>query len=265
MRKLHALGYNLADNLLAAFAGAGYWPTPGDKILDFGCGTGGLVYALRDLGFDAYGFDIYDRVDYRKPDDSCYFGFSQKGMSATSDTRIDVETFRAPFSDNSFDIVISTSVLEHVMNLPSMITEVARLLNEKGFAYHLYPNKNVFIEPHMYIPFGSRIQSRWYFYLWALLGIRNDFQEEMSVKDVVESNLIYTKTGLRYYTRKELFETCAQHFGLVRFVDDVYYPGIKRSVFWRNRWNSLKDPYPLRALSRTLKMGSLLTASKYIK
>jgi SAM-dependent methyltransferase len=261
MRQLHRSGYDLADNLLAAFAGAGYWPEPGDKILDFGCGAGGLVYRLRDLGFDAHGFDIHDRVQYRDPADRRFFGFLEEENPDISDTRINPKTFRVPFDDSTFDVIVSTSVLEHVMDLRPMMRETARLLRPDGFGYHLYPNKGVFIEPHIYVPFGSRFQSKYYFYLWGLLGVRNEFQQGMSAKEVAKNNVFYTRTGLRYRTRKELFDTCAKYFGEVRFVDELYYPGVPKSTFWRNRLAALKDPHPLRALSRTLKMGSLLTAA----
>ena len=53
LRRLHPTGYDVADNLLTAMAQIGFWPEPGTRILDYGCGEGGLVYRLLDLGFDA--------------------------------------------------------------------------------------------------------------------------------------------------------------------------------------------------------------------
>lgn len=261
MKRFHASGYDVADNLLQAFAGAGYKLEPGDKILDLGCGAGGLVYRLRDLGFDAYGFDIHDRVRYRSPDDRRFFGFIENAAKGEghSNTLVERERFRIPFEDHFFDVVISTSVLEHVMDLPPVIAETARLLKPDGFAYHLYPNKGVFIEPHMYVPFGDRIQSWWYFYLWALLGVRNEFQQNMTARQVANANVQYCKTGLRYYSRGELFEICSFYFSRTRFVDDLYYPAIRRMDVFLTRLKALKAKHKFKTLSQALKMGSLLT------
>ena len=105
MRKLFADGYNLVDHLLTAVARCGYWLDPGTRILDFGCGAGGLVYDLRERGFDARGFDIHDYVKYRSPEDRELFCFSANAAMGWSDHRIDRATFRIPHDDRSFDLI----------------------------------------------------------------------------------------------------------------------------------------------------------------
>jgi cyclopropane fatty-acyl-phospholipid synthase-like methyltransferase len=35
---------------------------PGDQVLDFGCGDGTFVYALRALDYDAFGFGLFTAV-----------------------------------------------------------------------------------------------------------------------------------------------------------------------------------------------------------
>lgn len=268
MRRLHEGGYDVADNLLVAFAGCGYLLTPETRILDLGCGAGGLVYRFRDLGYEAYGFDIHDRVEYRDPLDRKFFGFIENPSSDTSNTVFDTRLFRIPFDDNSFDVVLSTSVLEHVMNLDLLMLETARVLRHGGFAYHLYPNTSVFVEPHVYIPFASRNHARWYLYLWALLGVRNEFQRDLTPSQAAEANVRFFREGLRYYSRAELAAVASRHFGVVRFVDDLYYPGIKDSVFRWNIWEAALAPGTLserlKAMSQSLKMGSLLTEDKRV-
>lgn len=266
MRQLHDGGYNVADNLLAAFAGAGFWPEPGDRILDFGCGEGGLVYGFRDRGFDARGFDIFARPRLRHPDDADFFRMApgreetpHPDMINIIDSRIDPALYRAPFEDASFDIIVSTSVLEHVIDLPPFLAETKRLLKPGGFAYHIFPNVDVFIEPHVYVPLSSRFQNRAWLHFWAMCGIRNDDQKKMSARETSKQNRRYFKTGLKYRNRKELFEICSCYFPVVRFVDDLYYPGVSRMTFWKNRWRGLMSDDPLKNISKALKMGSLLT------
>jgi SAM-dependent methyltransferase len=260
MRQLYQHGYDVADHFLAACAGAGYWLQTGDRILDFGCGGGALVYRFRDLGFDAYGFDIHKSVALRDPADARFFAFANGTNEYLSDMRIDRESFRIPFETATFDLIVSTSVLEHVLDLGPVMHETARLLKPSGFGYHLYPNRGVFIEPHIYVPLASRIQNRSWFYLWGLLGIRNEFQDGMTAREVMENNMLFARTGVRYRTRHQLRAICEEYFHTVRFVDDLFYPDTPKSAFWRNRWSALKDPRPFRALSATLKMGSLVTA-----
>ncbi len=74
------------------------------KVLDFGCGSGQLVDALLQLGFDAYGCDI-----------SAYWS----GEPSVAPERLHLISsmpYRLPFDDSIFDVVVSTSVLEHAQN-----------------------------------------------------------------------------------------------------------------------------------------------------
>src|SRR5436190_11234956 len=152
MRRLFADNkWDLADNLLVAFANCGYWPDENTKILDFGCGEGGLVYRLRDLGFPAFGFDIHDRVTYRDSSDRGFFGFVANPITDTSNTVVATKSLRLPFDDDAFDIIVSTSVIEHVMDLGPVMAEISRIMKPDGFAFHLYPRKCVTIEPHIFV------------------------------------------------------------------------------------------------------------------
>lgn len=219
MRKLYATGYDVADNLIVGIAQCGYWVTPGTKILDYGCGEGGLTYRFRDLGFDAYGFDIHSRVKYRDPSDMQYFGFIENPETDTSNMMIGEQALRLPFDDNSFDVVVSTSVLEHVMDLFPVMSEIARVLKPTGVAYHAYPSREMWVEPHMYVPLATRVQNWWWFYFWALLGIRNEYQEGVSAKETADRNLRYAKTGVRYPTREQVLYCCRHFFDYSRFAD----------------------------------------------
>src|SRR3954468_23086878 len=128
-RKLHADGWDVADWLLVGVLTAGYLPSKSDRILDYGCGAGGLVYRLRDLGYEAYGFDIHDRVDYRSEADRAWFRFISNDSSDTSNYVIDPAAFRIDFPTDTFDLVLSTSVLEHVIEIEPVMRETARVLN----------------------------------------------------------------------------------------------------------------------------------------
>lgn len=60
-----------------------------------------------------------------------------------------------PFDDNSFDIVISNHVIEHVPSQKLHISEIHRVLKEDGILYLATPNKFWFTDPHYKLFFIS--------------------------------------------------------------------------------------------------------------
>ena len=53
-----------------------------------------------------------------------------------------------PFDDNTFDVVVSNAVLEHVEDLSVTVREMARVTKESGINYHLYHNYYSFSGNH---------------------------------------------------------------------------------------------------------------------
>jgi 2-polyprenyl-3-methyl-5-hydroxy-6-metoxy-1,4-benzoquinol methylase len=77
----------------------------GIRVLDFGCGSGELVGRMVELGYDAHGCDIVPTPEWRSVASA-----SQRLW------QIHPAPYRLPFDDACFDIVVSTSVLEHARN-----------------------------------------------------------------------------------------------------------------------------------------------------
>lgn len=84
---------------------------PNAKILDLGCGNGGNKKYLESIGFR----NIVS-VDY---------------MSTGAEYLVDVH--RLPFADEIYDIVLTTSTLEHFYNPYIAFKEMSRILNPNGF------------------------------------------------------------------------------------------------------------------------------------
>jgi len=89
------------------------------KLLDVGCGIGNYTSLFKNKGLKTYGIDInFDFINFAKKNRKSYFlvGRSEK----------------LPFKKNKFDICICNSLLEHVRDWESIITEAKRILKPKG-------------------------------------------------------------------------------------------------------------------------------------
>lgn len=157
------------------------------RILDFGCGAGATVYAFHDRGFaNAVGFDIKDYVELRAPEhrDRFRIGFEQGGL--------------LPFASETFDLVISEEVFEHVHDQVPMWRELHRIMKPGGVAIHVFPGPYCLIEPHNYVPFGGVVAQYWWYKLWAILGVRNEFQTGLSAIETARRNTFRFVENLNY-------------------------------------------------------------------
>jgi SAM-dependent methyltransferase len=152
----------------------------GNRVLDYGCGAGNTVHSLNEGGYEAYGFDVIDYVD--KPSDRIVIGNPDK----------------LPFPDDHFDMVFSDQVFEHAFHQDRVFAELYRVTRPGGVHFHIIPAKWQLIEPHIYVPLGGLIKSRWWYRLWAIAGIRNEFQDGLSNKEIASRNLAFANEGLNY-------------------------------------------------------------------
>lgn len=152
----------------------------GPRILDYGCGAGETVGSLADAGFDAYGFDILDYVNV--PSNRISIG----------------NPGRLPYPDGYFDMIFSDQVFEHAQDQDVVFAELHRITRPGGVHLHVIPAKWQIVEPHIYVPLGGLIRFRWWYRLWATVGIRNEFQHDLPSREVAERNFHYAHEGLNY-------------------------------------------------------------------
>jgi SAM-dependent methyltransferase len=171
---------------------AGVRNVAGVRVLDFGCGSGRLVEQLVAARYDAHGCDIV-----LSP---------QPGNSRLK--QIEQGPYRIPFPDASFDVVVSTTVLEHAKNPLDYTHELYRVLKPGGCAMHLFPAKWYLpSEPHIRVPLANFFYPscpRWWFALWALLGVRNEFQAGLFWRETADVNH-------KYYGNSVIYLSTSQH------------------------------------------------------
>jgi SAM-dependent methyltransferase len=216
------------------------------KILDFGCGAGRLVYLFRDAGFDAHGFDLNDYLALRSPDDRRLFA-TAKQSGDTSDMSFDWSKYRLPYDSGTFDFVVSSQVMEHVLDHEAVTREIARVLKPEGIAVHTFPGRYFLIEPHMYVPLGGHIKSHAYYLFWALMGIRNEHQKGLSARETARLNTLYARTGLSYPPTRGLIAMGRKYFHVSKAAPEA----------WLVAWNAL-DFRMARVLRPLMTLGKMV-------
>ncbi len=98
------------------------------RILDAGCGGGGMPLSLAEEAGPVVGIDPINR-------------FGNAGVRLARERGVGAVHFALadgmalPFSNGAFDLVLSHAVIEHVANAPLYLRECARVLARDGRAY----------------------------------------------------------------------------------------------------------------------------------
>lgn len=198
-RKMKSVRNELVESKIKVLNAMGFDLKKDMKILDFGCGDGDLVKGFLDLGYDAQGVDLDD--------------------SSTLDSdhyrKIDMDSYRIPYDDNYFDYVFSTSVFEHVQNTEEALKEIYRVLKPGGITTHSLPSRFRIKEPHIRVPFGGICHSDAWLWIWAFLGVRNEWQMGLPFKEVYARNKGYFRDCLNYMSYKRYKKIIVSVFGNV--------------------------------------------------
>ncbi len=179
-------------------------------VLDFGAGAGRHVAEFRAAGYDAVGVDQQFTSHAAGSAPSRYLH------------RVDPPDYVLPFDDDAFDLVFSTSVMEHVLDPGRALAQIARVLRPDGISIHCFPSRWRPLEPHMLTPLGGRFNGYALCALWARLGIRNVHQQGMSATAVALHNAQYAKTGINYPTAREWELRSAPLFADVSWAEAPY-------------------------------------------
>lgn len=194
--------------------------TESSKILDLGCGTGKLVYEFRRRGFSCFGVDIVDSYKETVKLDPGH------GLLPTGDvifSRIDTnKAYHLPFDDNSFDFVLSSEVLEHVLDYESVFGEIQRILKPGCYSLHFFPPRYAPLEVHTNIPLGGIFKGHKYLLFWASLGIRNVHQKGLNARTAAAANFQWLRNHTNYLSAQEIRQQALHFFVEVDFIERLY-------------------------------------------
>jgi len=102
--------------------------TLGGRVLDAGCGGGGMPLSLAEHADEVVGIDPIDR-------------FSQAGVTLGRERGIErlhflrADGMALPFAPGVFDLVLSHAVIEHVPDATKYLAECRRVLRSSGRCY----------------------------------------------------------------------------------------------------------------------------------
>jgi SAM-dependent methyltransferase len=187
------------------------------NILDFGCGAGRTVKALRARGYvNAVGYDVGDG--------RTLVGEERNHISVGS-----LLDLRLPYEDNTFDLIISDQVFEHVQDQVRVFEELFRVTRPGGYALHIIPARYAPIEGHIFVPFGGVLQHRWWYKIWALAGIRNKWQTGLSADETADHNAFFASDATRYISTS-CYRVIFKEIGFeYQFVEQEFFDGHIRS------------------------------------
>ncbi len=102
-----------------------------NRLLDVGCGIGYFLYQAKTRGWEVYGTEFTDKAV-----EIC----SSRGIEMFQGPLKD-----APFTLESFDVIVSIEVLEHINNPQEEVRNFNKLLRKGGLVYLTTPNYNSYL------------------------------------------------------------------------------------------------------------------------
>jgi len=147
----------------------------------------GVMRAVKTVGRKALGFDRESREEYAK----------QSGRGHWPKlTIMKMNAEQMSFPDNSFDVIFSHAVFEHVSNPAGVLKEVARVLRPGGVfycMYHLYTSDSgchdvrIFVDRRENLPYWSHLRDS-----QRSKVVENTYLNKLSLEEwrrIFESNL----------------------------------------------------------------------------
>jgi ubiquinone/menaquinone biosynthesis C-methylase UbiE len=119
------------------------------KVLEIGSGYGMLsAIANKEFNYDFYGIEP-TKVEAEGRFEQSQILFNENNIEKTKITAGFGESL--PFDDESFNVVFSFQVLEHVQDPYKVLSESWRVLKKGGQLYINAPNYNFFFEGHYHV------------------------------------------------------------------------------------------------------------------
>jgi SAM-dependent methyltransferase len=189
------------------------------RILEIGSGNGVQLCYLLKRGLDAVG------VEPGEPPFGGRYGRALRLLEANGvhDARARILPAAAedlPFPKDSFDVVVSAAVIEHVRNVEAAVRESVRVLKPGGVVVLSMPNYDSFYEGHYRIPWVPYLlrrkrAARWY--IRAVWRRPEAFLDELNF--TTPSWLVKVARSIPEVERTEIYHTS---FGILGYIPALH-------------------------------------------
>jgi len=187
--------------------------SPRPRVLDYGCGRGEVITFARSQGYEFFGTDrdapASERPEFFRP------------ISGTT----------IQFEDNSFDVVISNQVFEHVQDPPAALREIARVLKPGGTFLALFPDRSAWFEGHVGL----------YFVHWMPPKLARPYMKACH------------RLGFGYYRQGKSADEWADHMAHQLATDVFYHSPRDLKRWWKEAFGS--TPISVEADYMTFRLG----------
>ncbi|MFC1517778.1 class I SAM-dependent methyltransferase [Candidatus Margulisiibacteriota bacterium] len=174
-----------------------------EKILDIGCGPGEILLELR--AGKSTGIDLSMSMVRRA---------RERLRSKANILHMDAE--HMAFANGSFDKIVCTETLEHVLNPYNVIKEISRILKPQGILVLTIPNEgliNAFKKSIYYLRidglfnkkdgYSLRQKNDWHLWEYSKADIRNMFANEYELLAVSAIPFVFMPFRYIYKLRKK--------------------------------------------------------------
>lgn len=189
-------------------------------ILDFGCGKGSTVKLLRQEGINCYGADVFY-------EGSSWNDIYNSELFKQNFIRLIPDDGEIPFEDKFFDVILSSSVFEHIQNKQNTLIRLTRVLKDNGLMYHHFPAQEVIREEHIGIPFVHWLPKGKIRYAYTVIlnsvGL-GYFKNNLSPKDWAKEKLEWIDKYCFYDTYREIYKLFSKEYKIThREIDYCHF------------------------------------------
>lgn len=175
---MHLAGYNFAEQFCK-----------GKRVLDFGCGSGYGADRIAKAATSVNAVDIsQEAIDFAKD--------RYKAENLIFSTLKDNTPL--PFENESFDVVLSSQVIEHVHKDVDYLSEASRVLRQNGVIIIITPDRSGRL-----LPF-QKPWNRWHVREYSLQGLQNLVEQYFHIENAYKMGATWDTAKIEYQRYQKL-------------------------------------------------------------